>query len=68
MCIVVDKSLYGQVVGIYFYFGAIFKTCLNQAKYHGSPEVPIKINLGKNTGLEVGCGQAYSPNFIDNDF
>ena len=37
VCIVVDKSLYGQVVGIYFYFGAISKTCLNQAKYHGSP-------------------------------
>ena len=33
----VDKSPYGQVVGICFYFGAIFKTCLNQAKYHGSP-------------------------------
>ena len=25
------------MVGIYFYFGAIFKTCLNQAKYQGSP-------------------------------
>ena len=26
------------------------------------------MKFGEKQGLEVGCGQAFSPNFIDNDF